>query len=557
LNTRLLYSYLFFVFITGSAQIYLSFFHYSNFEALKDIVAISLLWTLPVIIFPHRAKKITLFMGIPFVLLALPSVFYAIIYKQELTQSLFFIIFESNIAESKEYLQNYFSLSVFVLITFYLIVCFYLWKGMKNFEISNKTKLILSAIILTLVFTAPTKRWIKRGSFDAFTANVHRHMSVASPYQLIGAYFDYQREIEVVERNLNELNQNQTVSGLVVDEVKTPETHVVVIGESTSRLHMSLYGYKRKTNPKLESIKDELEIFTNVFSSRPNTIESLSQVLTFADQQKPDLYKTEPTLMSILKQAGYKIYWVSNQQTLTTRNTMLTSFAKQADAQFFLNNARSQNSYSFDEKVFKPYQELLNNQDEKKIIFVHLIGTHMSYKYRYPETFKFFNDDSMLNNKIPKDKVERINHYDNAVLYNDHVVYELIDMLKTANIENSSLVYFSDHGEEVYDVGDHQFQGRNEATPTLGMYAIPFFFWVGDNEKLKSKFNKPSMFIRQYNNSDFIYSYTDFLGIKYDKFLSHESLLSDDFLQDSIIVGDPYSKKLEKLDGTDKTFNRH
>ena len=181
----------------------------------------------------------------------------------------------------------------------------------------------------------------------------------------------------------------------------------------------------------------------------------------------------------------------------------------------------------------------------------------MSYKYRYPDTFKFFNDDSMLNNKIPKDKVERINHYDNAVLYNDHVVYELIDMLKTANIENSSLVYFSDHGEEVYDVGDHQFQGRNEATPTLGMYAIPFFFWVGDNEKLKSKFNKPSMFIRQYNNSDFIYSYTDFLGIKYDKFLSHESLLSDDFLQDSIIVGDPYSKKLEKLDGTDKTFNKH
>jgi heptose-I-phosphate ethanolaminephosphotransferase len=165
LNTRLLYSYLFFIFVTGAAQIYLSFFHYSNFEALKDIVAISLLWTLPVIIFPNRAKKITLYMGIPFVLLALPSVFYAIIYKQELTQSLFFIIFESNIAESKEYLQNYFSLSVFVLITFYSNCLFLFLEGVKNFEISNKTKLILAAIILTLVFTAPTKRWIKRGIF--------------------------------------------------------------------------------------------------------------------------------------------------------------------------------------------------------------------------------------------------------------------------------------------------------------------------------------------------------------------------------------------------------
>lgn len=149
---------------------------------------------------PNQTRKITLYMGVPFVLLALPSIFYAIIYKQELTQSLFFIIFESNIAESKEYLQNYFSLSVFVLITFYLITCFYFWKGVKNFEISKKRKLILSAIILALVFTAPTKRWIKRGSFDAFSANVHRHMSVASPYQLIGAYIDYQREIDVVEK---------------------------------------------------------------------------------------------------------------------------------------------------------------------------------------------------------------------------------------------------------------------------------------------------------------------------------------------------------------------
>lgn len=506
---------------------------------------------------PNQTRKITLYMGVPFVLLALPSIFYAIIYKQELTQSLFFIIFESNIAESKEYLQNYFSLSVFVLITFYLITCFYFWKGVKNFEISKKRKLILSAIILALVFTAPTKRWIKRGSFDAFSANVHRHMSVASPYQLIGAYIDYQREIEVVEKNLNELNQNQTVDGLILGEVKKPATHVIVIGESTSRLHMSLYGYKRKTNPKLESIKSELKIFTNVFSSRPNTIESLSQVLTFADQQKPDLYKTEPTLMSILKQSGYKIYWVSNQQTLTTRNTMLTSFAKQADEQFFLNNARSQNSYSFDEKVLRPYHKLLSNQDEKKIIFVHLIGTHMSYKYRYPETFKYFNNNSFLSKEIPNDKVERINHYDNAVLYNDHVVYELINILKSAKIENSSLVYFSDHGEEVYDVGDHQFQGRNEATPTLGMYAIPFFFWIGDNEKLKSKFKNPSMFTRQYNNSDFIFSYTDFLDIKYDKFLSHESILSDNYLQDSIVVGDPYSKNLKQLDGTDQTFNKH
>ena len=520
-------------------------------------MAIALLWALPVILFPNRARKVTLLMGVPFILLALPSVFYAIIYKQELTQSLFFIIFESNIAESKEYLENYLSLNVVILISIYLIACFSFWKCIKDFEISNKRKIIFSCLILALVFASPVKKWIKRGSFSAFTKNIHEHMGVASPYQLIGAYIDYQREVEVVARNLNELNKNQSVEGLVTNDYFADSTHVIVIGEATSRLHMSLYGYKRKTNPKLRSIKNELKIFTNVFSSRPNTIESLSQVLTFADQQNPDLYKSKASLMSVLKQAGYKVYWISNQQTLTTRNTMLTSFAKQADEQFFLNNARNQNSYSFDEKVLGPYKEILKNENEKKIIIVHLLGTHMSYKYRYPESYKFFIDDTSLNQKIPKDKVERINHYDNAVLYNDHVVHELIDILKKSKINNSSLVYFSDHGEEVYDVHDHQFQGRNEAHPTIGMYAVPFFFWVGQNEYLNSKFTDPSMFIRQYSLSDFIYTYTDFLDIKFNDFISHQSILSSDFLEDNIIVGNPYLKEMSKLNGTEHIIESH
>ena len=50
---------------------------------------------------------------------------------------------------------------------------------------------------------------------------------------------------------------------------------------------------------------------------------------------------------------------------------------------------------------------------------------------------------------------------------------------------------------------------------------------------------------------------TSFLDIKYEKFLSQESILSDNYLQDSIVVGDPYSKNLKQLHGTDQTFNKH
>ncbi|MGA1000692.1 MAG: phosphoethanolamine transferase CptA [Methylophilaceae bacterium] len=557
MSARLFYYYLFFIIITGSSQLYLSVSHHSSFEALKDVVFICLLWILPIIIFSNHAKKIAMAMGVIFTLLALPGLFYAIIYQQELTQSLLFIIFESNIAESREYIQNYLSIKVSLIVVVYLICIYLYWTKLENFTLSANKKIIMTVSIIALVFFSPVQKMIKKHSLQAFQSSVHRHLSVASPYQLVGAYIDYLDEMKQVDANLSLFDDIQLLADLKQEQADLPSTHIVVIGESTSRLHMSLYGYERQTNPKLESIKKELKIFNNVFASRPNTIESLEQVLTFANQEHPDLYKTKPSLMAILKQAGYKLYWISNQQTLTTRNTMLTSFAKQTDEQYFLNNARSQNSYSFDEKVFDPLERVLNNNDEKKIIFVHLIGTHMSYQYRYPKNFSQFTTAEFLNPEIPKNHIERINHYDNAILYNDSVVYHLIQSLKAKQIKNSSLVYFSDHGEEVYDVGSHEFQGRNEAAPTLGMYAIPFFFWVGPDEALNRHFKDRAILIRQHDNADFIYTYLDFLGISFDGFLPHESLINQNHLEDQIMVGDPYGKNLHQLKGTASFSKTH
>ncbi|MGA0730006.1 MAG: phosphoethanolamine transferase CptA [Methylophilaceae bacterium] len=557
MSARLFYYYLFFIIITGSSQLYLSVSHHSSFEALKDVVFICLLWILPIIIFSNHAKKIAMAMGVIFTLLALPGLFYAIIYQQELTQSLLFIIFESNIAESREYIQNYLSIKVSLIVVVYLICIYLYWTKLENFTLSANKKIIMTVSIIALVFFSPVQKMIKKHSLQAFQSSVHRHLSVASPYQLVGAYIDYLDEMKQVDANLSLFDDIQLLADLKQEQADLPSTHIVVIGESTSRLHMSLYGYERQTNPKLESMKKELKIFNNVFASRPNTIESLEQVLTFANQEHPDLYKTKPSLMAILKQAGYKLYWISNQQTLTTRNTMLTSFAKQTDEQYFLNNARSQNSYSFDEKVFDPLERVLNNNDEKKIIFVHLIGTHMSYQYRYPKNFSQFTTAEFLNPEIPKNHIERINHYDNAILYNDSIVYHLIQSLKAKQIKNSSLVYFSDHGEEVYDVGSHEFQGRNEAAPTLGMYAIPFFFWVGPDEALNRHFKDRAILIRQHDNADFIYTYLDFLGISFDGFLPHESLINQNHLEDQIMVGDPYGKNLHQLKGTASFSKTH
>ena len=51
---------------------------------------------------------------------------------------------------------------------------------------------------------------------------------------------------------------------------------MLVIGESTQRGRMSLYGYPRETTPELDALHKtdpNLTVFNNVVTSRPYTIE--------------------------------------------------------------------------------------------------------------------------------------------------------------------------------------------------------------------------------------------------------------------------------------------
>lgn len=556
-----LLSFLLFWYLTSTTQLLISLSGAASFEGFKDATITAFLWMIPVLLLPKYVKKVTAGLSIFLWLLALPGFGYFLIYHQELTQSLMFIIFESNQSESSEYLQNYLTVGVALSFIIFTLIPIVIWTKIKPYESTKKPAYLTGLIIFTLIFISPVKKGIQRHDAAAAYKSMNRHLSAAPPWQLGFGYHNYKGELAEVETQLLSLDSIPALKNLKETKKELPTTVVLVIGESTTRVHMGMYGYERDTTPKLSSIKNELTVFNNVFSSRPTTIESLEQVLTFADQEHPDIYKTTPSLVAIMKQAGYKTVWITNQQTLTKRNTMLTTFAKQADEQVFLNNARRQNAYSFDEKVLAPYSEKLLKKDEKKLIVVHLLGTHMKYAYRYPESYDFFKDAKGLPSVVSKDddKVALINEYDNAVLYNDYIVYELIKRLKSSNNNSaqSLLVYFSDHGEDVYDTPPHDFKGRNEGSPTYPMYAIPFFVWHSANWQLADKLADPAIGNRQYDNADFIYTWSDLLGLSYEGYRDDESLLSKHFAEDTILVGDPYGKKIDVLKGTVANKSHH
>jgi heptose-I-phosphate ethanolaminephosphotransferase len=542
-------AYALYLMLGGLTQGLLWWHGVSSGEGFKDAVLLSILWMIPLWWRPQQLKLWSGLLAIMIGLTALPGFAYFLVYRQELTQSLMMILFESNQSESQEYLHNYFTWWILVaLLAFILIPAFY-WRTLQPTSLSKPKAAAFTVIALAIVFLSPLQH-IAHGRWAILEKSINRHFGGVPPFQIALGYRNYEQQLAEVNDTLLTFNKIPPLANLTEAAKPGPTTVVLVIGESTSRLHMGLYGYARDTNPELGKIKSELTVFDHVYAPRPNTIESLEQVLTFADQKHPDAYKTTPSLVAMMKQAGYYTTWITNQQTLTGRNTMLTTFAKQADKQYFLNNERKQNSYSFDEKVLTPFAQTLNDPHPKKLIIVHLLGTHMKYSYRYPDNFDVFKTTAGLkNSNLGAEKTALINSYDNAIRYNDWVMAQLISTLK-AKQQHSLLVYFSDHGEDVYDSEPYSFQGRNEAAPTLPMYSVPFMIWHSDNW-----FNAKTLLSnidthRQYDNADLIYTLSDLAGLSFDGFQPSESVVNAQFSPDNILVGDPYLGKLQMLSGT-------
>lgn len=535
-------AFLFFWFFSGLTHTLLLATGATGFVPLREGLIFSLLWLIPLLLFPRKARWIAGAVGLVLWVCSLVILGYFHIYGQEFSQSVLFIVFESNPAEAGEYLGQYFEWWMPLFVIAYGVLCLWSWRRVRPLEMAPQARLLLG-ISIALVLIFPLLNEARKGSDreEQLDAMADR-MEPALPWQFVIGFWKYERQLAAMQDLVAHSRSIPPVENLVDRHAGKPVTIVLVIGESTNRHHMSLYGYARQTSPQLEAMRDQLTVFNEVYASRPYTIEALQQVLTFADQENPELYKTKPSLMSIMKQAGYKTYWVTNQQTLTKRNTMLTSFSEQMDEAVYVNHQRSQNSYSVDGNVLEPVQRILNDGAERRFIVVHLLGTHMRYKYRFPPEFEKFSDKTGLPDWATDEHAPMINDYDNAVLYNDHVVASLIRQLDSAKLK-SMMLYFSDHGEDVYDWPPHEFVGRNENKPTPPMYAVPFFVWSSAEWKKADPRRFDAYRDRSYQTSHFIHTWSDIVGLSFDGFEADKSVVNPAFKERPILVGDPEDAK--------------
>jgi len=406
------------------------------------------------LLFIKKLKTIYIvFLFIVFIPFSLVEFLHIVVYNAVFHETSYITLSAINKNIAYDFFYTYMEWYHLIVVLFYLCFLGVIYKLNMRFSKPSNRTLIIALIVLTPFF---------------FRFNLDYIKSIPT-FRMIKVWIGYK---ESYNNLLNQSNVPIDRNAIWKSDKLGKELHIIVIGESTSATHMKLFGYHRNTNPLLSKIKNELILFNNVHTEKVHTIESLQDVLTF--QMKNNMTST---LIDVFNASGYHTYWLSNQPYFEKSITPVTIISKRSNDSKFLNPINSQGT---DYQMLKPFKYLIKNlKNDKQVIVVHLKGTHTPYEKYYPKNFKKFNDGT---SKFGKNANEVINHYDNAILYNDYVLSRLINIAKSKANYAVSLTYFSDHGDEVYD--NRNYFGHNQALlPSKQMTHVPCFIWL--NEKMK------------------------------------------------------------------------
>ncbi|WP_188112300.1 sulfatase-like hydrolase/transferase [Aquimarina sp. RZ0] len=472
---------------------------------------------------------------------------YYYLYGANVGPSTLYFILQTNENETFEFLQNNIDV-VMIGFTFCYFVSFYSSLKMipKLIEYLSSIKLrsdkifiygygIFSVVLLSYIYY-----------FDIINYNL--------PYLASRSIIEHYKFTDDFE-DLGFKNKNGHFKKTTHNNQTTnQETYVIVIGESTTKNRMQLYGYAKETSPNLSEIQDDLFIFDDVISPHVGTILSLGKVLTTNDAEQNSKkniqnlgellegkgYKKLNTkvgsIVQLFNLAGFKTFWLSNQRPMGIHENLVTEISKAADTSEFINIANFDEVTPYDHELLPIYEKALKDPANKKVIFLHLLGTHMHYEYRYPIDFDYFKTENitLLEKFISKKQHNKYMgiKYDNAIRYNDYLLREVIEKVKNTN-SSSYVLFFSDHGEELNPpknnpVG-HYFEER-----TASMYEIPFVVWL--SPKFRENKNISYCLTNKFMTDNLIHAISDLSSISYEGLDLSKSIFSKHFKERSRII---------------------
>ncbi|MDE7153682.1 MAG: phosphoethanolamine transferase [Muribaculaceae bacterium] len=265
-----------------------------------------------------------------------------------------------------------------------------------------------------------------------------------------------------------------------VQSAHSAENIIMIIGESASRGHLSAYGYPLATSPVVDSMADSLFIFTDVIGSSTGTSGNMERIMTFKhdDTTFGDGYRY-PLVIDFFRKAGYRTYWLSNQERVGEMSNLSGVLNSRADMIKYVGADNSEDALlaRYDEALLPELTEALTDTAQYRFICMHLLGSHVVYSNRYPPHAAVFTADDLLamernRGKLTRSMAQTVAEYDNSIRYTDYILGSVIRSV-AASEQPSIVLYFSDHGENVYDKPDAP---RRDA----GAVTVPFIIYLNE-----------------------------------------------------------------------------
>lgn len=304
----------------------------------------------------------------------------------------------------------------------------------------NGKKIKVGLIVISILFFGGFIRQI----IHVFPINLYRTMnSKGSEFQIL--------------QNFN-TNLDKNTAGLkLIDPADGLDegTHIVIIGESANRDHLKAFtpSYPEDTTPWLSSKVNDPDFSLNymAYSNFPNTLMSLSYAMTSANQYGDMDLSHAVSMVDAARAAGYRTDWISFQNRSSLSSAGVTLIAERSDASFWEKN--------YDEYAVDVMKKL--PPAKRRVLFINIMGSHYTYLARVPADQR---------GVLGISENDPYYGYDLTVAYTDRVIRNIFEYAK-AHMNLKSLVYFSDHGENM--------EHFHSTSPFFyDMVHIPFFVYL-------------------------------------------------------------------------------
>lgn len=438
-------------------------------------------------------------------------------------RGMFQVVLETNPQEALEYLHlQGRTILIFLLLA---VVCFgviyrYILTRLVWFSKCHLSVLAAMIPVMIVLFSATSVHAMldedqKIGDFQDCISVDRLGRLIPRAYEEIGAA---QAVYDNFDRQPVQLLKNEGTIPYVV----------FILGESTSRHHMQVYGYPLQTTPNLSARQErgELLAFQDVISPHAGTMAVCKTLFSFYNNDQPGEWYDYQNLFDILRAAGYHTAWLSNQESSGFYGSIGRVYAGRCDVGKFtmMSSHTIDLSERYDEELLPLLDQAMPGMEQRNFLMLHLMGTHEDFKRRYPADYNVYQpeDEPALTPEGRQLQAE----YDNAIRYNDHIVDEIIRRFEQ---ENAIVIYISDHGEEVHDV--RAICGHGDETSNW-QREIPMLVWTSNRfraaypelqARLAGAVDQP------YMTDDMIHTLLDLMQISTPEYNPAKSILSPAF----------------------------